>query len=65
MLQVLKNAFDIHVLTAINHSEADWNIQRLLNLGIHRLFWKSEDAFDVCFRCMKGIFGRKYAQNVH
>ena len=27
MLRVLRNAFDIHVLTAINHSDADWNIQ--------------------------------------
>ena len=22
---VLRNAFDIHVLTAVNHSETDWN----------------------------------------
>ena len=25
MLRVLRNAFDIHVLTAVNHSETDWN----------------------------------------
>ena len=29
------------------------------------LFWKSEDAFDVCFRRTKGIFGHKYAKNAH
>ena len=26
MLLVLRNAFDILVLTAVNHSETDWNI---------------------------------------
>ena len=27
MLQVLRNAFDIHVLTAVNLSETDWNLR--------------------------------------
>ena len=27
MLLVLRNAFDILVLTAVNHSETDWNIR--------------------------------------
>ena len=26
MLRVLRNAFDIHDLTAVNQSETDWNI---------------------------------------
>ena len=28
-LRGLRNAFDIHVLTAINHSETDWNIRHV------------------------------------
>ena len=27
MLRVLRNAFDIHVLTAFNHSQTDWNLR--------------------------------------
>ena len=49
-----------------------WQLLIILKLiGIYdmpfksRLFWKSEDAFDVFFRRTKGIFGHKYAQNVH
>ena len=45
MLLVLRNAFDILVLTAVNHSETDWNIRH----GFRIWAWKSEDAFDVVF----------------
>ena len=33
MLLVLRNAFEIPVLTAVNHSETDWNIHMPLESG--------------------------------
>ena len=32
MLLVLRNAFDILVLTAVNHSETDWNIRHAFRI---------------------------------
>ena len=32
MLRVLRNAFDILVLTAVNHSETDWNIRHAFRI---------------------------------
>ena len=35
----IRNAFDIHVLTAVNHSETDWNIRHAFRI------WASTDYF--------------------
>ena len=32
MLLVLRNAFEIIVLTAVNHSETDWNIRHAFRI---------------------------------
>ena len=58
MSLVLRNAIDIHVLTANNLSEPGWNIKHAFESG-RTLFWKSEDVFDVCFQHTKGIFRSK------
>ena len=41
MSLVLRNAFDIHVLTAINLSEADWNIQHAFWIWVYTDYFGS------------------------
>ena len=51
MLRVLRNAFDIHVLTAINHSETDWNIRHAFWI------WAYTDYFGSPRTPLMSVFG--------
>ena len=41
MLLVLRNAFDILVLTAVNHSETDWNIRHGFRIWAYTVYFGS------------------------
>ena len=51
ILQVLRNTFDIHVLTAVNHSETDWNI------GHAFWIWAYTDYFGNPRTPLMSVFG--------
>ena len=60
MLRVLRNAFDIHVLTAINHSETDWNIRHAFCI------WAYTDYFGSPRTPLMSVFGvRKELSDVN
>ena len=48
---ILRNAFDIHVLTAVNHSETDWNIRHAFRI------WASTDYFGSPRTPLMSVFG--------
>ena len=41
MLLVLRNAFEILVLTAVNHSETDWNIRHAFRIWAYTVYFGS------------------------
>ena len=51
MLLVLRNAFEILVLTAVNHSETDWNIQHAFRI------WAYTDYFGSPTTPLMSVFG--------
>ena len=51
MLWVLRNAFDILVLTAVNHSETDWNIRHAFWI------WAYTDYFGSLRTPLMSVFG--------
>ena len=51
MLLVLRNAFEILVLTAVNHSETDWNIQHSFRI------WAYTDYFGSPRTPLMSVFG--------
>ena len=51
MLLVLRNAFDILVLTAVNHSETDWNIRHGFRI------WAYTDYFGSPRTPLMSVFG--------
>ena len=51
MLLVLRNAFDILVLTAVNHSETDWNIRHGVRI------WAYTDYFGSPRTPLMSVFG--------
>ena len=51
MLLVLRNAFDILVLTAVNHSETDWNIRHDFRI------WAYTDYFGSPRTPLMSVFG--------
>ena len=51
MLRVLRNAFDILVLTAVNHSETDWNIGHAFRI------WAYTDYFGSPRTLLMSVFG--------
>ena len=55
MLRVLRNAFDILVLTAVNHSETEWNIRHAF------LIWAYTDYFGSPRTPLMSVFGVRSA----
>ena len=56
MLRVSRNAFDILVLTAVNHSETDWNIRHAFRIWAYTDYFGSQrtplmSVFDVLSEC--------------
>ena len=51
MLRVLGNAFDILVLTAVNHSETDWKIRHAFRI------WAYTDYFGSPRTLLMSVFG--------
>ena len=51
MLLVLRNAFDILVLSAVNHSETDWNIRHGFRI------WAYTDYFGSPRTPLMSVFG--------
>ena len=51
MLLVLRNAFEILVLTAVNHSESDWNIRHAFRI------WAYTDYFGSPTTPLMSVFG--------
>ena len=51
MLLVLRNAFEILVLTAVNHSETDWNIRHAFRI------WAYTDYFGSPTTPLMYVFG--------
>ena len=51
MLLLLRNAFEILVLTAINHSETDWNIRHAFRI------WAYTDYFLSPTTPLMSVFG--------
>ena len=51
MLLVLRNAFEILVLTAVNHSETDWNIRHAFRI------WAYTDYFGSPTTPLMSVFG--------
>ena len=51
MLRVSRNAFDILVLTAVNHSETDWNIRHAFRI------WAYTDYFGSQRTPLMSVFG--------
>ena len=51
MLLVLRNAFEKLVLTAVNHSETDWNIQHAFRI------WAYTDYFGSPTMPLMSVFG--------
>ena len=51
MLLVLRNAFEILVLTAVNHSETDWNIRHAFRI------WAYTDYFGSPRKPLMSVFG--------
>ena len=51
MLLVLRNAFEILVLTAVNHSETDWNIRHAFKI------WAYIDYFGSPTTPLMSVFG--------
>ena len=51
MLLVLRNAFEILVLTAVNHSETDWNILHAFRI------WAYTDFFGSPTTPLMSVFG--------
>ena len=51
MLLVLRNAFEIVVLTAVNHSETDWNIRHAFRI------WAYTDYFGSPTTPLMSVFG--------
>ena len=51
MLRVLRNAFDILVLTAVNHSETDWNTRHAFRI------WAYTDYFGSPRTLLMSVFG--------
>ena len=56
MLQVSRNAFDILVLTAVNHSETDWNIRHAFRIWAHTDYFGSQRT-PLMFRRTIGVRG--------
>ena len=54
MLLVLRNAFDILVLTAVNHSETDWNIRHGFRI------WAYNDYFGSPRTPLMSVFGVRW-----
>ena len=54
MLLVLRNAFDILVLTAVNHSETDWNIRHGFRI------WAYTDYFGSPRTPLMSVFGVRW-----
>ena len=50
-LLVLRNAFEILVLTAVNHSETDWNIRHAFRI------WAYTDYFGSPTMPLMSVFG--------
>ena len=51
MLLVLRNVFEILVLTAVNHSETDWNIRHAFRI------WAYTDYFGSPTTPLMSVFG--------
>ena len=43
MLLVLRNAFEIIVLTAVNHSETDWNIRHAFRIWAYTDYYPKKN----------------------
>ena len=59
MLLVLRNAFEILVLTAVNHSETDWNIRHSFRIWAYTDYFGSPSTIGVRGNPEKKIKNRK------